>query len=87
MRKAIMKRSELATRIRRNPTEKNKNANKMQQNIFSILYKKERTNYSENLDLRKVTDSKKFWKIVKPFKSSKNELTSMMSIKEGDDIV
>ena len=41
MRKAIMKRSELATKYRRNPTEDNLRAWKKHKNFCSNLYKKE----------------------------------------------
>ena len=40
MRKAIMKRSELATKYRRNPTEDNLRAWKKHKNFCSNLYKK-----------------------------------------------
>ena len=87
MRKAIMKRSELATKLRKNPTEENSKAFKKQRNFCSRLYKKERKKYFDNLDLRKITDNKEFWKTVKPFMSNKNSLTQKISLKEGDQIV
>ena len=66
MRKAIMKRSELATKYRTRPTEEYKKAFKKQKNFCNRLYKKERKKYYENLDLRKITDNNKFWNTVKP---------------------
>ena len=62
MRKAIVKRSELATRLRKNPTKENSKAFKEQRNFCNRLYKKERKRYFENLDLRKIADNKEFWK-------------------------
>ena len=65
MRTAIMKRSELATKFRTEPTDLNKKAFKKQKNFCNRLYKKERKKYCENLDLKKITDNKKFWKTVR----------------------
>ena len=75
MRTAIMKRSELATKFRAEPTDFNKKAFKKQRNFFDRLYKKERKKYYENLDLKKVTDNREFWKTVKPFLSYKTKYT------------
>ena len=52
-----MKRSELATRSRKNPTEENSKAFKKQRNFCSRLYRKERKKYFDNLDLQKITDN------------------------------
>ena len=60
MRKAIMRRSELATRVRANPTDENKKEYKKQRKFCSRLYKKERRKYYENLDLTKPNISY-FW--------------------------
>ena len=60
MRKAIMKRSELATKYRRAPTDENLRAWKKHKNYCSNLYKKERKNYYESLDMNNLTDNKKF---------------------------
>ena len=55
MRKAIMKRSELATKYCTRPAEENKKAFEKQR-----LYKKERQKYYENLDLCKISDRLQF---------------------------
>ena len=87
MRKAIMKRSELATKYRTRPTEENKKAFKKQRNFCNRLYKKERQKYYENLDLRKINDNKKFWNTVKPLMSNKGPNSQKISLKEGDKLV
>ena len=58
MRRAIMKRSELATKYRRAPTDENLRAWKKHKNYCSNLYKKERKNYYESLDMKNLTDNK-----------------------------
>ena len=87
MRTAIMKRSELATKFRAEPTDFNKKAFKKQRNFCNRLYKKERKKYYENLDLKKVTDNREFWKTIKPFLSDKSKCTQKICLKEGDTII
>ena len=66
MRKAIMKRSELATKYRRAPTDENLRAWKKHKNYCSNLYKKGWKNYYESPDFNNLTDNKKFWDTIKP---------------------
>ena len=87
MRKAIMKRSELATKFRNRPTDDNKKAFKKQKNFCNRLYKKERRKYYEKLDLRKITNNRNFWDTIKPFLSNKTSTSQQISLKEGDKIV
>ena len=47
----------------------------------------ERQKYHENLDLRKITDNKKFWKTVKPPLLNKGPNSQKISLKEGDKLV
>ena len=42
--------------------------------------------YYSNLDLTKITDSKKFWKTTKPFSSDKGAGTNGITLIEGDEI-
>ena len=42
------------------------NLTESKKNFCSRLYKKERKKYYANLDIRNITDNKKFWKTVKP---------------------
>ena len=87
IRKAIMKRSELATKYRARPNEENQKAFKKQRNFCNRLYKKERKKYYNNLDLRKITDNSKFWNTVKPCLSNKGTTSQKISLKEGEEIV
>ena len=58
------------------PTKKTKN-------FCSRLYKKERKKY---LDLKKITDCKKFWKTTKPFFSDKGMNGNNIALIEGEEI-
>ena len=87
MRVAIMKRSELATKFRKEPTETNKKAFRKQRNFCNRLYKRERKKYYEKLDLKNLTDSKRFWKTIKPFLSDKTKSSNKICLKEGERIL
>ena len=84
MRTAIMKGSELATKFRAEPTDFNKKAFNKQNILCNRLYKRERKKYHENLDVTKITDTKKFWKTIKPLLPNKTKSSQRICLKEGD---
>ena len=65
LQKAIMKRSELATKYHETKSIEDYNKYKKQINFYSKLYKKERKRFYDNLDDGNITDNKKFWKTLK----------------------
>ena len=87
MRKAIMKRSELASKYRRSPTDENLKAWKKHKNYCSNLYKKERKNYYESLDMNNLTDNKKFWDTIKPIFSNKAKGSSNITLVEDKKLI
>ena len=87
LRKAIANRSRLEHQYYKYKTAESLKMYKQQKNFCSRLYKKERKKYYENLDVKKVTDSKKFWKTVKPFLSDKNAMKTDIVLVEGDNII
>ena len=87
MRKAIMKRSELVTKYRKNPTDENLKAWKKQKNYCSNLYKRERKDYYDSLDMKNLTDNRKFWATVKPLFSNSTSTTSNISLVENEKLV
>ena len=58
--KAIMKRSELASKYHQIKNTKNYNNYKKQINFCSKLYKKDRKKFCNNLNIKDITDNKKF---------------------------
>ena len=66
MRKAIMLRSQLENKFFREGTEIYWNALKKQRNYCNRLYKRERKQFYSNLNLKNITDNKKFWTTMKP---------------------
>ena len=69
--KAIKKQSELASKYHKTKNTKNYSNYKKQRNFCSKLYKKERKKFCNNLDIKDITDKKKFWKTLKPVLSDK----------------
>ena len=87
LRKAIMKRSELETKYVKRKTDENLRIYKKQRSFCTKLYKKERKNYYEKLDLNKFTDNKEFWKTIKPFLSDKVTTFSKISLIDNNEVI
>ena len=88
LRKAIMKRSELATKYHKTKSIEDYNNYKKQRNFYSKLYKKERKIFYDNLDITNTTDNKKFWKTVKPLLSDKGKCgSSKINLVVNDEIL
>ena len=86
-RRALATRSRLENRYYRNKTDETRNAYKKQNNYCSNLYKKERKRYYANLDVRKITDNKRFWNTMKPLFSDKNLGKDSITLVEDNDII
>ena len=67
----------------------NFNKFRKQKTFCSRLYKKERKEFLDKLDIKLVTDNKKFWTTIKPFLSHKVSKSSKITLVEGegDEIV
>ena len=87
LRKDIMSRSQLQTKYFKNKSQNDYLAFKKQRNFCSKLYKKERKNYYNSLDIKNIADNKQFWKTIKPFLSEKIKTTSKIKLKDQDKII
>ena len=87
LRKAIANRSRLENQYYKYKTAESLRAYRKQKNFCSRLYKKERKKYYNNLDAKKITDSRKFWKTTKPFFSDKGAGKTEITLIEGDEII
>ena len=56
-------------------------------NVYSRLYKKERKQLSNNLNLPCVTDNKLFWNTNKSFFSNKGNYGSQIKFVEKDEVL
>ena len=70
LRKAIMHRSRLKNIYIRKRNDKNWENNK-QRNFFVDLLRKTKTEYFKNLNVKDLSDNRKFWKTIKPYFSNK----------------
>ena len=87
MRKAIMLRSQLENKFFSEGTDMYWNALKKQRNYCTRLYKRERKKYYSNLDIKNITDNKKFWKTVKPLFGDKGGMGEKIVLVENDKII
>ena len=87
LRKAVMLRSRLRNRYNKNQTVENWNKFRKQRNSCVKLFRREKRNYYNNLDISLVTDNKKFWKTVKPFFSDKLQSKSKIVLIEDETII
>ena len=65
----------------------NWNKFRKQRNSCAKLFRREKRNYYNNLDISLVTDNKKFWKTVKPSFSDKLQSKSKMVLIEDETII
>ena len=87
LRKAIMRRSALENQYHKNSTPENNAIYRKHKNYCSKLYKKERKKYYTNLNLRDITDNKKFWKTIKPMFSNNEQNGKKITLVHENEIV
>ena len=72
--KAFMHRSKLNNQYNKNPNELNESLYKKQRNFCVNLVREEERKYYTKLDLKVLSDNKKFWQNVKPLFSNKQDV-------------
>ena len=87
LRKAIMRRSALENQYHKNSTPENNAIYRKHKNYCSKLYKKERKKYYTNLNLRDITDNKKFWKTIKPMFCNNEQNGKKITLVHENEIV
>jgi predicted transport protein len=87
MRKAIMLRSQLKNKLYTYNTPEYLAAYKHQKNYCNRLYKKEKKKFYSNLDLRNITDNRKFWKTVQPFFGNKGGSREKIVLVENEQVI
>ena len=85
--KEIMKRTRLRNKFLKNRKYYNKIEFSKQRNYCLSLVRKSKKLYYSNLDVKKVTDNKTFWKTIKPFLSNKIVSREKVTLIEEDEIV
>ena len=87
LRKAIMRRCALKNKYINEKSVESENALRKQKNYTNKLLKKEKKRYFGNLDLKKITDSKKFWNTIKPLFSNGSSKTGKITLVENKEII
>ena len=85
--KAIMKRSRLRNKFLRDWADISREEYKNHRYICVSLLKKSKNYHFTNLDIKSVTDNKKFWQTVKSLFSSKVKAKAVIKLVENDEII
>ena len=87
LRRAIMVRSSLRNKFLKYKTPDLDRAFKKQKNYTNKLLKKEKKRYLSNLDMKNITDNKKFWQTVKPFFGNSSSGNRKITLVESEEII
>ena len=85
--KEVMKRTRLRNKFLKYKTIEYQEEYNKQRNYCVSLLRKTKRSYYENLNERNVTDTKNFWKTVKPYLSNKNISNSKITLVGNDTIL
>ena len=84
LRKAIMHRSKLKEIFHKMRTKEDWNNYKKQRNLRVNLLRSTKKDYFQKLNIKDLTDNKKFWKTIKPFFSNKGLNSNKLMLREKD---
>ena len=87
LRRAIMLRSSMKNKYMKFKTPDLHRAYKKQKNFTNRLLKKERKRFFSNLDLKNITDNKKFWQTVKPLFGNSGATTNKINLVEDEEVI
>ena len=85
--KEIMTRSRLRNKYLKDKTEENRLLYTQQRNKCVSLLRKTKINYYENLNVKDITDNKKFWTTAKPFLSDKSKTNDKIHLNENGELL
>ena len=85
--KAIMVRSRLRNKSLKLKTIESRKVYKKQRNYCVALLRETKKNFYENLNVKIITDNKKFWKHVKPFFAEKSQSNTKITLIEANEII
>ena len=87
LRKAIMTRTRLLNKLRKFNCPENQLAYKRQRNYCAKLLKRSKKDFYNNLNVKKVTDNKHFWKTIEPNFTDKNLKDEKIVLVEDDKVI
>ena len=87
LRKAIMTRTRLLNKYRKYNSAENLFAYKRQRNLCVKLLRKSKKDFYNNLNVKRITDNRKFWQTIKPHFTDKTLRDERITLVEGDKII
>ena len=87
LRKAIMHRLKLKNIFHKTRAKEDWNNYKKQRNFCVNLLRNTKKDYFQKLNIKDLTDNKKFWKTIKPFFSNKGLNSNKLMLREKDVVV
>ena len=87
LRKAIMNRSRLLNKFKKDNSEQNKWAYKKQRNLCVKLLKKAKRTFYNTLDVKKISDNKTFWKKIKLNFTEKTIKDQKTTLVKNDSVI
>ena len=87
LRKAIMLKSRLKNNSNKQRSDENWDNYKKRKNFCAKLLRQTKEKYFSDINVKSVSDNKKFWKTIKPFFSNKGLNTNNMMLVEDNEIV
>ena len=82
-----MTRSRLRNKYNKNRTYENWSNYKKQCNIYTSILKKTKSDYFNNIDIKNITDNKRFGTSVKPLFTDKSKTCNSIILNENDKII
>ena len=87
LRKAIMLRSRLKNNFNKQRSDENWDNYKKQRNFCVKLLRQTKEKYFSDINVKSISDNKKFWKTIKPFFSNTGLNANNMTLVENNEIV
>ena len=87
LRKAIMTRTRLLNKYRKDDIAGNLFAYKRQRNFCVKLLRKSKNNFYNNLNAKRMTDNRKFWQTIKPNCTDQTLKDERITLVEGDKVI
>ena len=82
-----MTRSRLRNKYNKNRTYENWSNYKEQSNICTNILKKTKTDYFNDIDIKNITDNKRFWTTAKNFYTDKYKTCNNIILNENDETI
>ena len=85
--KAVMLRTKLRNKFLKEKTTETRSGYNKQRNICVSILRKAKRSYFENLDIKNLSDNRKFWGTVKPLFSNKVRSNDYITLNENDLLI